>query len=166
MEETPVAKRHKSQTVLITVTDWVQKMQQVTFCAVKVVLGLAAVSPTISKEQEQDSLLLLYFKTMEWIEEAEFQADMHPGRGHQRFEIRAENNPLPKMNFCRFYTMLPDKFQLLRGYKVDEFDELLQVVSPQMLLPRNGYCLFDDVEQAMRQPRVSSYDCLSCPLFN
>lgn len=108
-------------------------------------------------EDESRKYFLLYTKTMSIINEQEQRELLHPGRGHCRFDIRSTNNPLPKVNVCHFYMMLPEKFKLYCGLSVDEFNELLALILPQMLLPRNGKCEFTDQEQSMRVPRVNLF---------
>ena len=107
-------------------------------------------------EEDRDSMCFLYFKMLDEREKEIDDMARHPGRGHAAYGIRSPNNPLPKVNICHFYKLVPDMFQTLCGLSPSEFDDLLGLVRLQMLRPRNGFCTFTDAEQAARRPQVSS----------
>jgi hypothetical protein len=127
-----------------------------------VLIIVKSIAERIVTGEERDSMFFLYFKVMEEIDEEIHQMGLHPGRGHAAFGFRAPNNPLPKLNVCHFYKMNPSMFQTLCGLSPDEFTVLLNLVSFQMLKPRNGFCTFTDAEQAARKPQVNTLPlCLS-----
>ena len=113
------------------------------------------VAERIVTAEESDSMFYLYFKALEEIDEEIRQTALHPGRGYAAFGVRNPNNPLPKLNVCHFYKMNPSMFQTLCGLSPDEFTVLLNLVSVQMLKPRNGFCMYTEAEQSARKPQVT-----------
>lgn len=107
-------------------------------------------------EEDRDSMCFLYFKMIDELEKEIDDKARHPGRGHAAYGFRNPNNPLPKVNMCHFYKLVPDMFQTLCGLSPTEFDDLLGLVRVQMLRPRNGFCTFTDAEQAARRTQVLS----------
>ena len=101
-----------------------------------------------------ESMLYLYFKVMDEIDAHHLDELMHPGRGHARFGLVCESNPLPLMSVCELYLLVPERFQALTGLSPPEFYILLGLVKEQMLKPRNGFCEFTDEDQLKRKPKV------------
>jgi hypothetical protein len=125
---------------------------------------ICAIDAGTTEDEHADSMFFLYFKAMEMIEEAELHEALHPGHGHPRFGVRAENNPLLKLNVCHFYMMIPERFQMLTGFSPSEFFTLLVTVKSKMLRPRNGFCEFSASQQSSRKPSVRTHSSLSsCP---
>jgi hypothetical protein len=154
MENAQIIKRQR-QAVAMASAKWLHEIQSVIINYVTVNDAIISCMSTTSLKDEENEMFLLYFKVLDYVNEAEHQAALHPGRGHQRFGIREPNNPLPLIPVCRVYIADPHRFRTLCGLNPDEFSELLAVVKPQMLQPRNGFCEFDDQQQAQRKPRVS-----------
>jgi len=145
--------KRQRQVVAMASAKWLQEIQSVIINHITVNNAIISCMSTTSIKDEENELFLLYFKVVDDITEADHQAALHPGRGHQCFGIREPNNPLPLIPVCRVYIADPNRFRSLCGLNPDEFADLLAVVKEQMLQPRNGFCEFDDQQQSGRKPR-------------
>ena len=74
--------------------------------AITAVISATMTSDRKATETERDSMFHLYFQVYAEIEHEILQLQLHPGRGHAAFDIRAPNNPLPKLNVCHFYMLV------------------------------------------------------------
>ena len=124
MEETRSRKRKHA-----AITSVLHFWQATIHCSVTLAFLMCVISNVASNacsiSAGEDTMFGLYFEVMEQLDNDEYNMLMHPGRGHDRFGISADNNPLPKMNVCRFYKMIPPLFQLYCGLSPTEFDALL-----------------------------------------
>ena len=80
------------------------------------------ITSAVDDDVGEDTMFFFYFEIMDQLDRDEFQWLMHPGRGHPRFGECSIENPLPKLNVCRFYKMIPAEFQRFCGLTPSEFD--------------------------------------------
>ena len=146
--------QERSHAAVISVLEFWQSMISTVSMAYLMFVISNIVSLADCEDEGQDSMFWLYFEVMDKLDEDELYSIMHPGRGFPRFGLCAEENPLPKLNVCRFYKMMPDLFQTYCGLTPNEFDHLLSICQHQLLKPRNGFCDFSEAEQAQRKPQV------------